>query len=45
LRGQISDTIDHIIARVTPLLPKAKILRRALFYFKLGKDGKLFYLW
>jgi len=44
LREELSDTIDLLVARVTRQLPASKTIRRGLFYFKLGKDGKVFFL-
>jgi len=44
LRDQLSETIDLLMARVAPQLPASKTVQKGLFYFKMGKDGQLWFL-
>jgi len=44
LQDNITEAISSIVEHVSRQMP-SKILRRGLFHFKLGKDGKLFFLW
>jgi hypothetical protein len=44
LQDNITEAISSIVDSVARQMP-SKILRRGLFHFKLGKDGKLFFLW
>ena len=44
LRDELSDSVDLLVARMRPQLPASKTLQRGLFYFKMGKDGQLWFL-